>query len=259
MRGLLALLLATAGLSACASVPRATLPAHAAGAPHAPAPGQPPLAERSHDIQGPVRMAHPAPALALPELGPSASQLPGLTLEIEITTRGGASSARRTITRTATLTHVRPHGADSEWLFVRNPVDDRRVSALRIDHRHETIIEYSESELRSSHVARGWADVAYLGVDLQVLGRMPATGRSEALSGFRFEEHAAAGDNSGSVWWSHSAGVPSRILDTRSQRELRLRALRVSVNAALLEEPRRRFPGYAVLDVADFREKHHEH
>jgi hypothetical protein len=154
---------------------------------------------------------------------------------------------------------VRPHGSESEWLFVRNPVDDRRVSAVRIDHRHETIIEYSESELRGSHIVRGWADVAYLGVDLQVLRRMPPTGRSEALSGFEFQEHAATGDSAAAVWWSQAAGVPSRILDATAQRELRLRALRASVDGSLLEEPRRRFPGYAVQDVADFRERHHAH
>lgn len=195
----------------------------------------------------------------MPELAPSSSQLPSLTLELD--TKRGPASARRTITRTATLTHVEQHGAESEWLFTRNPIDGRRVSALRIDHHHRTIIEYSESELRNADIVRGWADVVYLGVDLQALARMSPTGRRETLSGFQFEEYtpASGSDEASSVWWSHAAGAPLRILDAHAQQEVSLRALRTSVDSSLLEQPSRRFPDYSVMDVADFREKHHEH
>ncbi len=67
------------------------------------------------------------------------------------------------------LISLGPVGPD--WLFVRNPVDPRRVSATMIDHRARLLVEYDESELRNAGIARGWADVA---------GRTSARGGSAA-------------------------------------------------------------------------------
>lgn len=250
-----------AGLAACVPTPRAAQPqAPAAGGA---LDGQQPVSSGSGStgsgpIESPVRPARPQQQLSLPELADSSSELPSLTFELETVSQSSALGARRTVTRTPTLAHVQPHGSQSEWLFARNPVDGRRVSAMQIDHHHRAIIEFSDSELRNANIVRGWADVAYLGVDLAVLRRMSPTGRREALSGFQFEELTPSAGDGSSLWWSSAAGAPLRIRDAGARQEVSLRALRTSVDASLLEDPRRRFPGYAVLDVADFREKHHE-
>jgi hypothetical protein len=251
------------GLVACASTPRAA-PATAPGiALSASAPAdQQPAGEATSAINSPVRVSRQEQQFELPALAANSLDLPGLTMELETVSQVGQGSARRTITRTSTVSHVRPHGGQGEWWFARNPVDGRRVSAIQIDHQHETLIEHSESELRNAGIVRGWADVAYLGVDIATLQSMAATGRQETLSGFQFEEYASSSGKDGSVssiWWSEAAGAPLRVVDPRRQEQVWLRALRTSVDTSLLEDPRRRFPGYSVIDIADAREKQHEH
>lgn len=244
--------LQAAGLVACISVP---------GSSQTPTPALA-ASESAGIITSPVRAARPPQTVALPELEVSSSELPSLTLELETIAKGAARGARRTITRTPTRAHVKAAGSEVEWLFTRNPVDQRRVSAVRIDHHHHIIIDYSESELRTAELARGWADVVYLGVEVAALRRMSLTGRTETLDGFHFAEYSpnpGSISDSGSIWWSRTAGAPLRRSAGGTDSQLVLARIRTTVDASLLQDPRHRFPSYAVMDVADFREKDHEH
>jgi hypothetical protein len=167
-----------------------------------------------------------------------------------------------TITRTAERMHVSQTDSGIEWLFVRNAVDARRASASLIDSRARTIVEFDESELRNTGVARGWADVVALGVWWDGLQGLEATGREQTLGGYRFVELRPKQGEGGpfkELWWSHDAVVPSRLTSSDQTLEMVVKSISPRVDAALLLDPRQRFPGYEVQDVADYREKHHEH
>jgi len=188
---------------------------------------------------------------------------PDLTAEVE--TRSGtgvqASVQRKKVARTAARVHITFGEGAIEWLFVRNPLDGRRVSASLIDHRRRAIIEYDESELRTGGLARGWADVVGFGVQPESFARMRPTGRSETLGGFSFVENQLpepGGDEVREVWWSREAAAPLRVSTLARHSEIVLQSLRPNVDESVLLDPRHRFPAYAVLDVADFREQHHE-
>ena len=70
-----------------------------------------------------------------------------------------------------------------EWLFRRNPVDNRRLSAFLIDHNERTILDYPQSDLLDAKVVNGWAEVMALGLPLDLFKKMHATGKSRVLNG----------------------------------------------------------------------------
>ena len=46
-----------------------------------------------------------------------------------------------------------------EWLFERNPVDPRRVTAKVVDHAGKLVVGYEESDVRNLLGLNGWAEV----------------------------------------------------------------------------------------------------
>ncbi|HEY8145483.1 MAG TPA: hypothetical protein VIG06_22540 [Kofleriaceae bacterium] len=75
----------------------------------------------------------------------------------------GLPVAGRVVTRAGDRVHVSYGTGRPEWLFVRNPVDGRRVSAIQFDRAARVVVEWDESELRMAGIAEGWDDVARLG------------------------------------------------------------------------------------------------
>jgi hypothetical protein len=210
----------------------------------------------------PARREPSAPRSSEPPALPAAFASP-LELTLELTTtrklRGRSVARREDVARGAHRVHVRVVEAGVEWLFIQNPLDARRVSARLVNHRRRTIIDYDESELRMNGIARGWSDVVGLGVDLSALQALELTGRTQRRFGFAFVEwRSAAGAPSREVWWSDEAAVPLHVAGIRAESVVEITSLRLGVERQRLIEPRERFAGYSVMDVADYREEHHD-
>jgi hypothetical protein len=211
----------------------------------------------------PVRRSQAPQGAALPALPSALRAPPDVTLELETTRVGAGGSVTRhqDVARSADHLHIRLAEEGLEWLFVRNPLDERRVSATLVDHRQRAIIEYAESELRTGGIARGWADVVCLGVGTDTLQQLEPTGRSLNRFGFDFSElSVAAGESSPlqEVWWSAEAALPLRVSRAGAGQRAEVRALRPGVDRERFAEPRQRFSAYLLMDVADYREKHHD-
>ena len=210
----------------------------------------------------PVRREPSAPSSIEPSALPAAFASP-LALTLELTTtrtlRGRSVVRRKNIARGAQRVHVRVIETGLEWLFIQNPLDARRVSARFVDHRQRAIIEYDESELRMNGIARGWSEVVGLGVDSSALQVLELTGRTQRRFGFEFVEwRSAAGAPPRELWWSDEAAAPLRVAGIRPESVVEITSLRRGVERARLIEPRERFARYSVMDVADYREAHHD-
>jgi hypothetical protein len=180
-----------------------------------------------------------------------------LTLSLERSGPGMSGASRReTIARSVDHVHIERPGEAVEWLFIRNPRDPRRVAARWVDHAQRVIVEYDESELRATGIARGWADIAALGARFDALAGLAPTGRARREAGLSFVELAPSGGVGPSLWWSEQAALALPDDAGRSLESLRLRK---GVDAELFRDPRRRFPGYMAFDVADYRERRHDH
>ena len=240
-------------------------PAEPRGAPSSPVREQA-SAQPEHFFTRPSRAsARPVAPVVIPEVPRQLASALAVTAEVEIRGSGHHPKARQRkfITRTADRVHIGlGREVSPEWLFVRNGTDGRRMSATLIDHEHSVLIEYDESELRTAGLGRGWADVVAMGVEPEALDRMEPTGRSRLIAGHRAIEKRLAPGTSGRIrelWWSDEAAVPLRVSieDGSSRREIRVRSLRRAADESLLRDPRERYPDYRVMDVSDYREKHH--
>ena len=207
----------------------------------------------------------PAPAFSVPDVPPSLANAPAVTLEIETRQLGDrrAPVTRKTVTRTAERVHVSLGPKAPEWLFIRNTKDPRRMSATLADHEHTTLVEHDESELRILGLGRGWVDVVALGVEPEALTELQPTGRKQVLSGITFAELRAPAESKSRIrelWWSDAATAPLRIMAEQgpTRFETRVRSLRRQVDPLLLRDLRERYSGYKVMDVADYREAHHD-
>lgn len=201
-----------------------------------------------------------------PEVDPVFDSLQPVTLELETRHWLGrrVQKQRKQVTRTSSRIHVQPVGAKHEWLFVRNPLDPRRVSGVLVEHSRRTLVEYDESELRTAGIARGWADVVTLGVDRESLRELTVQGGEQGWNGLRFVRHSRPTGMSGKlqeVWWSDAEALPLRSIQRKPEglSEQALIGLRFEIDETLLSDPAARFPDYESMDVADYREKHHEH
>jgi hypothetical protein len=207
-------------------------------------------------IDLPSRRSPPSPVAPPPDV-PAALVAPlALTLSLERVDPAGGRR-RETIARSSDHVHIERSDEAVEWLFIRNPRDPRRVAARWVDHAKRVIVEYDESELRVMGIARGWADVAALGARFDSLASLAPTGRTRQHSGLSFVELGPSGGGEGArVWWSDEAAVavPSHPADVDA-----LLRLRRGADPELFLDPRRRFPGYAAFDVADYRERRHDH
>lgn len=109
------------------------------------------------EIRTPQRIskAHAAPAdLEIPALPANSETLPELTIVFQ-----DPQGNQRVVSRSRSRVHLAMPERDQEWLFIRNPVDGRRVSGILIDHRHQVLLDYPETDLRVEGVAKGWAEV----------------------------------------------------------------------------------------------------
>jgi hypothetical protein len=183
-----------------------------------------------------------------------------LTVELTttITTQGRRTQLWQDVARGVDRVHVRAVDNGVEWLFLRNPVDPRRVSGRLVDHRRRAIVDYDESELRMSGIARGWVDVVALGVGPDALQGLTRSGRVERRFGFEFSEwRSAEGAPARNVLWSDEALLPWRISLEGDSSLVEVTSLRRGLERQRLIEPRERLPAYSVIDVADYREVHH--
>jgi hypothetical protein len=212
----------------------------------------------------PRRVSGTAPADVTPPALPEQLRVvPEVTAELEHHV-GHEGRQFRTVTRTAEVVHVRlGREPDArEWLFVRNPVDPRRISAALVNHQERAILEYDDTALRRTGIARGWAEVVSMGVELEWLRDGQAGARARTLDGVRFHERSVDPSSLVSeLWWSDELALPLRLRVGRPDAEsvIALRALRHSVDRSLLVDPRVRFPTYNVVDSVDWLEKLHDH
>lgn len=205
-------------------------------------------------------------SVVLPDLPNALETAPAVTLEFEtrVTLRNRVVRQLRRITRSKDRLHMHVRGEPHEWLFLRNATDPRRVSGILVDHRKQALVEHDESELRNLGIARGWADVALLGVTPEQLREATLHGSAEKRFGLRFlrfDAPTADNDPPAAFWWSPEHSLPLRFSAPNGSRSSVTHLLRLDLNfdASVLRDPRARFPSYESIDIADFREKHHEH
>lgn len=147
-----------------------------------------------------------------PELPQGADELPEITVKLNL-----AHGELRVVSRTKNRVHLAMPDRNQEWLFIRNPVDPRRVSGILIDHNHKVRIDYPESDLRIEGVARGWADIIAIdeskgevtrGVDQKLIAdpheRFPEYGDFD-IADWREELHENGHDHAG----HHSSTEPT--------------------------------------------------
>lgn len=163
-----------------------------------------------------VRKSQDAPPPGAPELPSNADRLPEITVKIS-----DPDGATRIVSRTKDRVHLAMPARKQEWLFIRNPVDGRRVSGILIDHNHKVRIDYPEVDLRIEGVARGWADVIAVdesngevtpGVDQSLLQdprkRFPNYGDFD-IADWREELHENGHDHAGHHPESHNENETS--------------------------------------------------
>lgn len=139
-----------------------------------------------------------------PALPKDADRLPEITVRMTL-----PQGEQRILSRTKDRIHLAMPDRNQEWLFIRNPVDGRRVSGILIDHGHKVRIDYPESDLRIEGVARGWADLLSIdenngdvskGVDHSLLQdprkRFPTYGDFD-IADWREELHENGHDHAG--------------------------------------------------------------
>ena len=220
---------------------------------------KPELPQRKSAPRGPIP--------PLPDVPEHFDTLAPITAKFVIRYSAGDTSREFThvVARTPNRVYVAFEGQGQEWLFLRNPVDGRRVTGQLIDHHQKAVLEFHESDLANAHVVGGWADVMTLGISLGQLEKMHATGESQVHQGIAFERYVGkTADERTSqveVWWSAEYALPWKIRRTMAQGEWvqELIALGRNVDQAFLKDPLKRFSEYATMDVVDWREESHGH
>jgi hypothetical protein len=188
-----------------------------------------------------------------------------MTFELVATSEtpdGPRRRAAQTVLRTADRVLLIPEGGGSEWLFLRNPVDNRRVSGYLVDHVKRQILLHHDSDLRNRMRLHGWADVLTLRFDPQALAALDATGERRASGGAVFEQYVAREESTqgvSEVWWSDTLLVPLRLTVRAADlvTTWTIERFTAGVDVERLDDPRKRFPQYAVLDISDSLERTH--
>lgn len=210
-------------------------------------------------IATPTRRVPDAVPPAAPALPAVADTIAPVTLVIGLRQdRPAGLPKRQTVMRTVDRIHVKAD-AHREWLFERNPIDPRRVTAALIDHDSQTIVLHDETDLRMTRQIRGWADALMLGFDEQHLGRYAATVESRTVGVLQFVRYEESGERAvGHVWWNHEQAIASdfAITDAVGRTHVSVESAVAGVDQTLLLPAPHRFPTYRVLDLADWLEKH---
>jgi hypothetical protein len=110
--------------------------------------------EAQHRIVAPKRLAPEQQPPLLPPLPADADHVQPTTMDVVLD--GHAGHVLRTTQRILVATEKR------EWLFQRNSLDPRRVSATIVEHSAKAIVQYEESDLRNLLGINGWAEVLNL-------------------------------------------------------------------------------------------------
>jgi hypothetical protein len=209
-----------------------------------------------------VRRTPEARPATPPPLPAAADCVAPLTLDVRIHRQVKARRRedwRQTIQRTADRIHV--SGADGrEWLFERNVRDTRRVSGSLVDHDSRTIVVYEESDLRNAVGIAGWANVLALGLDPDWFGSLVPTVEMRIVNGIRAVRHTPVDrrGNPSEVWWAADEALPVAftIADGTATTRLSVERVAAGADAALLRPPASRFPHYAIVQFADWLERH---
>lgn len=186
-----------------------------------------------------------------------------LTLETRHTSADGhTATVVQHISRGRDHVHVSVPADGHEWLFEQNAVDPRRVSAVFVDHRDRLVVEYDESHLRREQGITGWAAVVAFRLDptaIAALRRSESRATTVTRGSLAFEERQAGAEFPSSLHrlaWNDALAAPAsyELRDGRARTLATTSAIELAVDEQLFQHPARRFPGYVVRDVADWRE-----
>jgi hypothetical protein len=209
----------------------------------------------------PIRRPPDALPAAPPSLPPGADDIPTLTFEVLVEhkpLKGRALVQRQTVSRTKDRIHILADG--KEWLFERNPVDPRRVSASLIHHPSRTVVLHEESDLRNTLGINGWADVVMIGFDATSLNRLTPTAESRTMEGIRFRRHVSASERAGvsEVWWNQDYLLPATFVVRQSTgvTKVFIQRLDTKTDPVVLQSPSSRLPDYRVVNLAEWLEGH---
>lgn len=163
-------------------------------------------------------------------------------------------------TRSTNHAHVDFKNQEQEWLFLRNPVDNRRVSGVLIDHHGHAVLEYPQGDLLDAGVANGWAEVMSLGLPLDIFTKMVATGKSKTLNGIVFSQYLRKEPQSSNtgipeeIWWSRDYYLPLIIVRTSMHGSWRQELTQIwfDLDWQVFKAPLKRYPHYTVSDNADW-------
>lgn len=204
----------------------------------------------------PARRLVAAAPTAPPPLPPGADRVSPLTLELRLTTGAGkrAHTRGQTVTRAFDRVHVAT-ATGVEWLFERNPVDPRRVSASAVHHAEKAIVVYSESELRMALGIPGWAHVLTMGVDAPSVTET-ASRQARTMAGMQFTRTTGAGAGGpGRLWWNADQLLPLEYGAADGSTSLAVVRITAGADPTRLAAPEARFPGYRVVALADWLEE----
>jgi hypothetical protein len=168
---------------------------------------------------------------------------------------------RQAIFRSRDRLLIQPDDGIVEWLFVRNPIDRRRVSGYLVDHESKHVIVHDESALRHGQHIHGWRDVFMLRFDPAVLVTLQSDGRRRTLGAIEFEHYVSPGSTTEGiidVWWSPTALFASEV--TIKQGPVTITSIVDTLDAVVpewaLSTPTVRFPSYQAFDSDDALERH---
>jgi hypothetical protein len=109
--------------------------------------------------------------------------------------------------------------------------------------------------LRNRQQFRGWADVLMMRFDPQQLARMKRTDQPHTVGGVSTVRYRGASGSAevAEVVWSETLLLPMHLTVQESGviTTSRIEQLTAAVDMTELGDPRGRFPGYDVVDIAD--------
>ncbi len=210
----------------------------------------------------------PKAAMNLVPVPENLATLPPLAGELLITNPNLDSPhpLRRRFQRNGNTVYLEYLDQGQEWLFRQNPIDHRRLSALLIDHREKMILQYEMFDLQEIGITPSWADAFALGVRIDILNVLHPTGQTRDESGIHFEQFVSSRvenhpDPGMEIWWSTLNYLPLRVIEPgQDQNAIEMQVVNLShtIDPDLFRNPTDRFPDYPIMDLADWREEHHD-
>lgn len=198
----------------------------------------------------------------IPDLPDGLERLEPATLIIDTHISHGIriNTVTRKVTRTADRVHVENLAGRQQWLFVRNPLDPRRVFGQLIDNQEQAILEYHESDLADADVGYGWADILGMGIPTSLMDELHPTDQTEEKYGMVFRKYVPAAVSEGAqknvpqeIWWSETHYLPLRVVDHNGALRQEITSVNGKIDPSLLEDPRVRHNAYVVVDKADWK------